>query len=442
MSTPLRARWLAAALLVLGAPLWAEPADVPQLDLPVAPKQAQTQAQAHAPLAPAAAVPAALAAAAPGLSPFLPAAVVPSAALLPQAPRVGPAAFQNELSLAREGARQADVLAGRGDAEGARQASSALFDLAAAPQDGSVSAAGLPSNAAGQTLLQLRRAGQAALGIPGLVSARWLSAAGHGYSGETSRILVDGRVWYLKRLGKSPDPEIDATPPQTRALNEAGLASVLRRDPQLSRSFSVPARVSVFRDGLAVYVLSEGLPSAGDGESGRRNLAPEQRADASLIQLVLGLGDMHGGDVLPLEGGGFGLVDFEKLSRSPLAKAALRQVDDEVLLKEFPLVDRLADNDPAVYRARFEAWRRDYESGGRERMDQALAEAGWSKPSRDAYLSAVDRNLETYWDRLAPYLDYANEWHRRIERSRAEARAKAAQPRSGWLDRLFGSGAR
>ncbi|MDE2491009.1 MAG: hypothetical protein KGM24_09175, partial [Elusimicrobia bacterium] len=298
----------------------------------------------------------------------------------------------------------------------------------------------LPAGPAGKVLLRLRRAGESGAAgpgaIPGMARVEWAGRTGRGYSGETAKVLIGGRTWYLKKLGPSPDPVIDATPPETRARNEEGFAAVLRGDPLLSRSFAVAPRVSVFRDGRDVYVLSEGLPAVGDGESARRELTPVQRADASIIQLVLGLGDMHGADVLELGGGRFGLVDFEKLSREPLAKAAPREVDEQVLLKSFPLVDRLSFNDPAVYRARFAEWRRAYEGGGRARMDRELAGVGWTPAQRETYLAAVDRNAATYEERLEPYLEYANGWHHRIREARAEA--ARAPPRKGLVDRLLG----
>ncbi|MFI5348291.1 MAG: hypothetical protein ACHQ2Z_02000 [Elusimicrobiota bacterium] len=323
--------------------------------------------------------------------------------------------------------------------------SEALFDLAAERED--VSLVAPPSVPLRESVARLRRAGEQGSpgpgSIPGIARAQWIESSAHGYSGEGARVSIAGKVWHLKRLRNSPDKEIDAIPRETRARNEAGLAAVLRRDPQLSGSFSVPRQVSVFRDGREVFVLSEGLPSVGDGESKRWNLSPEQRADASIIQLVLGLGDMHGGDVLPLAGGGFGLVDFEKLSRAPLEKATAQQIDTQVMLKEFPLVDRHSDNDLEVYRARFGRWKQDYEDGGRERMDGALSGEGWSRPAREVYLAAVDRNLQTYFERLTPYLDYANDWHRRITASRAEAARRAqAPPRKSFLDGLFGRDSR
>ena len=337
-----------------------------------------------------------------------------------------------------------------GGGEGSWARSSALFDLAGEHGSDQASAAvpaGLPQNAAGRVIARLRRAGGSGLpgpgGIPGMDRAEWAGPlSNQGHSGETTKLSIAGKPWYMKKLGPSPDPIINATPAETRALNEAGMAAALRADPLLSRSFSVSPKVSVFRDGRDVFVLSQGLPSIGNGESRRQELSPVQRADAAIIQLVLGLGDMHGADVLPLGGGRFGLIDFEKLSRAPLEKAALREIDDQVMLKSFPLVDRLSVNDPAVYRGRFEEWKRDYDGGGRERLDRALAGEGWSRPQREVYLAAVDRNAETYLERLQPYLDYANGWHKRIQEAKANAASEAARretsPRKGFFSGLFG----
>ena len=151
---------------------------------------------------------------------------------------------------------------------------------------------------------------------------------------------------------------------------------------------------------------------------------------------------MHGADVLPFGGGRFGLIDFERLSRAPLEKATPREIDEQVMLKNFPLVDRLSANDPALYRDRFLKWKAEYDGGGRARMDAALAGEGWSRPQRDVYLAAVDRNAATYLERLEPYLLYANGWHERIRKAQAEAaRSEAAPgPRSGILGSFFGGG--
>ncbi|MFI5360726.1 MAG: hypothetical protein ACHQ49_02050 [Elusimicrobiota bacterium] len=453
MSAFLRARLLAAALLSLGSPLLAGPTAVPHIDADVG------SGQSLAPLAPAV-VPTALSPviAAPGLLGAGPvAAPVPFQSVFPAAPAAAaapvaaaspasaPRAVSEELTRSLEGAggeQAAEASSGAGERESMR--AEALFDLAASREDDSMAVP--PSRPLRDSLVRLRAAGERGLpgpgSIPGIARVSWVDSSAHGYSGESAKVAIAGQVWHLKRLGHSPDKEIDATPRETRARNEVGLAAVLRADPQLSGSFRVAPLVSVFRDGRDVFVLSEGLPSIGDGESRRRPLSPAQRADASIIQLVLGLGDMHGGDVLPLAEGEFGLVDFEKLSRAPLSMATPHEIDTQVMLKDFPLVDRHSDNDAEVYRARFDRWKRDYQDGGRERMDRALAAQGWSRGARAAYLAAVDRNLETYLERLAPYLKYANDWHRRIEASRAEAARKAAAPKKKFLGGLFGGASR
>lgn len=338
----------------------------------------------------------------------------------------------------------ADAEADGGEGSWAR--SSALFDLAGEQgADAAVPAVpeGLPQNYLGKVLVRLRRAGESGRPgpgkIPGMERVEWAGPLkSQGYSGETAKLMIDGKTWYIKKLGPSPDPVINSTPRETRARNEAGMAAVLRSDPQLSRSFSVPEQVSVFRDGRDVFVLSRGLASTGDGESRRHELSTVQRADASIIQLVLGLGDMHGADVLPLGGGRFGLIDFEKLSREPLQGQRLQQIDEQVMFKNFPLVDRLSANDPAVYRARFEAWKADYDDGGRARLDHTLAGQGWALSEREAYLAAVDRNAATYLERLQPYLDYANGWHQRIRDAKAEAERRETAPRKGFFSGLFG----
>ncbi|MFI5346297.1 MAG: hypothetical protein ACHQ51_07980 [Elusimicrobiota bacterium] len=396
------------------------------------------------PLPVAVLAPPAASAAAPLAAPAA-ALVVAQAAPLPVSR--APGSFGKRVSPPASDAVASGAAAARETGEQGWAQSSALFDLSAVHTDAAASpavTAGLPENLVGKTLKRLRLSG--ARGdpgpgsIPGMSRVEWAGAASHGNSGETAKVLVGGKPWYLKRLGSSPDPVIGATPVETRAGNEAGMAAVLRSDRQLSRSFSVSPRVSVFRDGEAVFVLSEGLPSVGDGESRRQELSAEQRADAAIVQLVLGQGDMHGANILPLGGGHFGLIDFEKLSRAPLETATPRQIDEQVMIKNFPLVDRLSANDPALYRARFQSWKDDYDAGGRARMDAALAGAGWSRPQREVYLTAVDRNAETYLERLQPYLDYANGWHKRILEARAEAARREAAPRPGFFGSLFGGG--
>ncbi len=442
----------AGALVLVAGPLFAALTEVPPVDAPIGSgvsnsAPAAVNVRLAAPLAisgaPAAfpSLPSPAAVAAPVTA--APAAASP-AAVPAAAPALTPAAAGSTPSRAAASAAGGGGRAGGG--AGGVGASGGGFDLSG-ESAGAASAlaapADLPSNAAGKILARLRRAGESGPSgpgaIPGISGAKWAGQAGSGLSGETHKVLIGGKTWFLKRLGPSPDPGIDALPKETRARNEIGAAAVLRSDPQLSKSFSVSPRVSVFRDGKDVFVLSEGLPSLGDGESRRQELSGTQRADAAIIQLVLGLGDMHGGDVLPLGGGRFGLVDFEKLSRAPLEKASPQRIDEEVMLKNFPLVDRLSENEPASYRARYQEWRKEYDAGGRARMDAALAEAGWSRPQREVYLAAVDRNLETYLERLEPYLEYANAWHRRILAARAEAARKDAAPRKGFFSGLFGS---
>jgi hypothetical protein len=453
---PLRRRFWAvlAAALVLGAgPLAAAPVEVPRLDAPAgsAGADAAPGASVGSLLAPTLSAPGLSAAPLPALPPSaLPSATpatpaAPAAAASPAAVAPSPAA----LPAARPGVfgRRASPPAESvptGGTEGDWARSAVLFDLSAAPGAEAPIAvpAELPQTPVGKVLARLRRAGATGLAgpgrIPGMAAVEWGGGAGRGHSGETAKLRIGGQPWYLKKLGPSPDPVIDATPPETRARNEAGLAAALREDPLLSKSFSVSPEVGVFRDGPDVFVLTRGLPSVGDGESRRQELSPVQRADAAIIQLVLGLGDMHGGDVLPLGGGRFGLIDFEKLSRAPLQKETLHEIDNQVMLKNFPLVDRLSVNDPAVYRARFAAWKTDYDAGGRARLDRALDGAGWTRPQREAYLAAVDRNAETFLDRLQPYLDYANGWHKRVQEARAEAARRQAAPKKGFFDALLG----
>jgi hypothetical protein len=467
----LRAAAIASALaLSVGTP-FAAPVEVPRIDAPVgsgsvsaapaatgtsllsatfaAPSAAALTAPSAAP-APILAAPAA--AQLPALPPSAAATVLaPASAPLfaapaSAAPAARAASFGKRVSApAQNDAAQSVAPAASevgSDADWARSAT--LFDLSvahgadsAAPQEHT----GLPGNEVGKVLARLRRAGASGRDgpgtIPGMSGVEWAGPAGQGNSGETTKLLIGGKQWYLKRLGNSPDPVIAAIPAETRAGNEAGVAAALRQDPQLSRSFAVSPRVSVFRDGRDVFVLSEGLPAVGDGESGRHDLSSVQRADAAIVQLALGLGDMHGANVLTLGGGRFGLIDFEKLSRSPLEKATPREIDEQVMIKNFPLVDRLSANDPALYRSRFESWRADYRSGGRERLDRALAGEGWSRPQREVYLAAVDRNVATYLERLQPYLDYANDWHKRILEARAEAGRREPAAKKGLFGRLF-----
>ncbi len=437
---PRRALLVWPCALALTSAAVAGPVEVPPVDAPL---NAPIEALGTASLAPAPTLSAPAPAAAPA------AALLSPAALAVAAPLAAPATSEGQDAprffampagrpvFGRRGA--APTAAAPSDSgEDAWSQASELFDAASAAR-----AAGLPDTPSGRTLARLRRAaatstaGPAA--IPGMAQARWDGPAGGGRSGETSKLLIGGKTWFLKRLGRSPDPGIDSTPVEQRALNEVGLALALRRDAQLSSSFAVSPRVFAFRDGKDVYVLSEGLPAVGDGDSRRHDLSPQQRADAAILQLALGLGDMHGADVLPLGAGRYGLIDFEKLAPEPLAPATAHEIDDQIMLKNFPLVDRLSDNDPAVYRARFDSWRSDYEAGGRARLDSALAEAGWPRARRESYLAAVDRNLQTYWERLQPYLDYANDWHRRILAARAQAE-RAPPKRKGLLNGLFGSG--
>lgn len=467
-----RAAALAAALCLFAGNILAQPVEVPRLDTPVGTGNVSAAPSAGASIlapslsavaAPSLAPSAAPVAAAPALAPALsvsPAAAIPAlpaAAAAPQpvaaapalagAPAAASGGFGKRVTppgvpaSAPSAPKSAAGEAGGGETEWAN--ASALFDLSADRGTEPVSPAvraGLPENPVGQVLGRLRRAavgGQPGPGeIPGMAKVDWAGPARHGNSGETTQLTIGGKTWWLKRLGNSPDPGIQAIPPETRASNEAGFAAVLRADPQLSRSFAVTPRVSTFRDGRHVYVLTEGLPSTGSGESQRQELSPVQRADASIIQLVLGMGDMHGGDVLPLGGGRYGLIDFEKLSRAPLEKASEQEIDNQVMMKNFPLVDRLSANDPAVYKRRFAAWMDDYRNGGRARMDQALAGQGWSRAQRDVYLAAVDKNAETYFDRLQPYLDYGNKWHERIMKARADAARPPPKPEKkgffGW----------
>jgi hypothetical protein len=463
-SSSLRVSAVAAPLLLWAGPLLAQPVEVPRVEVPVgsgamgtgaavgasvmaAPLLAPTAfAPVAAPsVAPAAvlAAPAASLAAAPLAKAAVPVAAVPVAA--PALAAASPAAsiradgsFGKRIQAPAPPTAASDDPAAN-DADWSRSAQ--LFDLSAAPgADAQVAVpAGLPANKTGQAMARLRKIGATGPGaIPGMDHAEWAGFTG-GRSGETSKLLIGGKPWYLKRFDSSPDPVIAAMPREDRARNEVGFAAMLRSDPLLSASFAVSPQVRVFRDGREIFVLTEGLPTVGDGESRRQELSPLQRADAAIIQLALGMGDMHGGDVLPLGGGRYGLIDFEKLSRAPLKKAALSQVDEEVLLKNFPLVDRLSFNDPALYLSRFRSWRKEYESGGRSRMDAALAASGWTPEQRQTYLTAVDRNLDTYLERLWPYLEYANAAYQRVVAARAEAARAPPEPK-GFLSGLFGSG--
>jgi hypothetical protein len=457
-----RLAWaLAAALLARAAPLAAAPVDAPTIEAPVVPAApAGLAAAAVVPslsalscplLPPALAAPTTLAdapvAAALSAAPLPPAAAAAAAApdwtpAAPFAPAQTPGAVFGRRAAAPAPTPAPGVAAAAGEAAWTRSAQ--LFDLSSerAAAD-AVPVGGAQPSATTATLERLRRVKASGRpgpwAIPGLERVARLDRT-DGRSGETVKVLIAGEPWYLKRLDASADPQISALPRETRALNEAGLAAALRSDPLLASSFAVSPRVAIFRDGREVYVLSQGLPSIGDGESRRHDLTPRQRADAAIIQLVLGLGDMHGADVLPLGGGRFGLIDFEKLAREPLAAPSPRQIDEEVLLKSFPLVDRLADNDPALYRARFEEWRGLYDGGGRARIDRALADEGWPPDERRAYLAAVDRNAQTYLERLQPYLDYANEWHRRVVAARAAAARSRPKEPEGFWSRWFGSG--
>lgn len=455
---PLAARSaaFAAAVLLSAGPLRAGVVEVPSIDAYVGSGVSGAISGAGAPvlaapvLAPGALAPSvALPLAAPSPAP---AAVLSAPAAVPGVPRVAPV-FGRRVSppdaaaplpsaaaaLQPPGPPEEAAAGDQGDAAWAR--SSSMFDLSAEVSgDAAVTVPeGLPRNNAGKMLARLRKAGElgrAGLSIPGLERARWVERVG-GYSGETEKILIDGKPWFLKRLSSSPDPVINETPRATRALNEAGFAAVLRGDPQLAGSFAVSPQVRIFRDGRDVFVLTEGLATDGDGQSRRQELSADQRTDAAIIQLALGMGDMHGGDVLPLGGGRYGLIDFEKLSHEPLTKAAARQIDDEVMLKNFPLVDRLSRNDPALYRARFEQWRAAYAAGGRARIDAALARSGWTPEQRRRYLAAVDTNIETYFERLEPYLKYANDWHEKIRANQAAA-ARAPPKKKSFLGGLFG----
>ena len=449
-----RAAAIAAALSLLAGTPFAQPVDVPRIEAPVgagnvgvapsagasvlAPSLSAVTAPSFSPFA------APMPVAAPVLAPALAAPALPALAAAPAASAGGfGKRVQPSGAPAAEPARGEPGDAESNDGDGNWARSSALFDLAAEHGADAVPTAlqaGLPGNHVGKLLGRLRLAGQSGRpgpgAIPGMERVEWAGATGRGQSGETTSLRIAGKPWYLKRLGPSPDPGIQALPVETRASNEAGFAAVLRADPQLSRSFAVSPQVSVFSDGRSVFVLTEGLSSIGNGESQRQELSPVQRADAAIVQLVLGLGDMHGGDVLPLGGGRFGLIDFEKLSRAPLEKATSREIDEQVMLKNFPLVDRLSANDPALYQRRFAEWKDDYDNGGRARMDRALAGQGWSRAQREVYLAAVDQNAATYLERLQPYLDYGNEWHQRILKARADAARAPPEKKSrglfGW----------
>jgi hypothetical protein len=470
-----RAAAVAAALWLFAGTAFAQVVEVPRIDATIGSGSVGAAPSAAAPIvapslsavaSPSIAPSAAPIAAAPVLAPALSISAagaipaLPAAAAAPQPVAAAPA-LAGAPALAASGggfgkrvtppgapgAAATPVQPSAGESLGGESEwanSSALFDLSADRGAGPVSpaiSAGLPGNPAGQVLGRLRRAaknGQSGPGqVPGMERVEWAGLARHGNSGETTQLSIDGKTWWMKRIGNSTDKDLQAIPRETRASNEAGVAAVLRSDPQLSRSFSVTPRVSTFRDGDHVYVLTEGLPTIGNGESQRQDLTPVQRADAAIIQLILGLGDMHGGDVLPLGGGRFGLIDFEKLSRAPMRKATPQEIDNEVMFKNFPLVDRLSDNDPAVYQRRFKEWMDDYRNGGRARMDRELAGQGWSRAQRQVYLETVDKNAETYLDRLQPYLDYANERYRIMLKARAEA---ARPPPQKEKKGLFGWG--
>jgi hypothetical protein len=378
-------------------------------------------------------------------------------------PKVGSEGFQKSLERVRDGSQRAGALASgedstEGDAFEAGAAASALFDLAApanAASGGAVAAvgagfgspsrSGLRPNEGTPTRAVIGKLARGAVvqgrgpaAIPDIETIAFDGFASNGNSGETTKVRIRGEQWFLKRIGDSPDPEIAKMTRETRAFNEAGAAAMLRSDPVLSRSYSVSEKVSVFRDGEHIFVLTKGIDVAGDLDSKRRELSPVERADAAIAQLVLGLGDMHGANVLPKNGGGHGLIDFEKLSRRPLETATPQEIDTQVMIKNYPLVDRLTPNDPAVYRARFEAWKSDYESGGRERMTRALRASGWSARDAERYLLSVDKNVASYWTRLSPYLDYANGWYERIQRARAEQARKQAEKPKGFFESLFG----
>jgi len=446
-----RAAAFAAALCLLAGTVLAQVVEVPRIDAPVgsgvqaAPSAAGVGVSIQSPSLAVVAAPSIVPSAAPlAAAPALAPALAVSAAGIPALPAAAAAPQPVAAAPALSGARAVPAAAGgfgkrvtppgtpaaepaaaqpaseeQGGGETDWAKSAALFDLRADGGGEEVAPAvraGLPGNPAGQVLGRLRRAavnGQPGPGqVPGMARVQWAGLARHGNSGQTVELSIDGKTWWMKRIGLSTDDELQAIPVETRASNEAGFAAVLRADPQLSRSYSVTPRVSTFRDGRQVYVLTEGLPTIGNGESQRQELTPVQRADAAIIQLVLGMGDMHGGDVLPLGGGRYGLIDFEKLSRSPLAKVKSEaQVELEVMYKNFPLVDRISANDPAVYHRRFKEWKDDYDHGGRARMDRELAGQGWSRAERQVYLAAVDKNVETYLDRLQPYLDqHGYEW--------------------------------
>jgi tRNA A-37 threonylcarbamoyl transferase component Bud32 len=281
--------------------------------------------------------------------------------------------------------------------------------------------------------------------IPGLETAKFKGSTENGVSGDTVQIEIGGKPWFLKRvskeIGAQGDQAIRAMSPQTRALNEAGMARVMRSNPVLSQSFKVTEQAHIFESGGHTFVLTKGVDAAPTMKTASKGMTPVERADASIAQLILGLGDMNRGNVLKGRDGKHALIDFEKISREPQTKANLQRIDQEIMLKNFPLVDRLKANDPAVYRQRFETFKMDYQRGGRARMEAALAESGWTKADRMAYLATVDKNIASYQANLAPYLEYANGWAKKIAEAKAEkarqAQIEAAKPK-GFFSGLFG----
>ena len=441
-------------------------------DAPVLAPDFQAVPLSAAPAAGPAAAPALPAASAPktfGRRLPAPSAADPKSNPAAPTPAVGSKEFQRSLERVGAGSAKSLELSGReqstpANAIEAGVVSAALFDLAAVVPavsadagvvPGGLGAAPTPAQRGLQpfagnpnrVVIEKLRSGRVVSGrergpasIAGIETIEFAGTPGSGNSGETIRVSIAGEPWFLKRIGDSPDAEIAAMTAETRAMNEVGVSAMLRVDPLLSRSYSVSEKVLVFRDGKHVFVLSKSVDPSPEQPSGRKELSPAQRADASIVQLVLGLSDLHASNVLLQSGGGAAIIDFEKLSRSPMGTASAQQIDTEVMIKNFPLVDRLSQNDPDLYRARFEEWKRDYDAGGRDRMDSALRESGWSASDRAAYLSAVDRNAASYLERLQPYLEYANGWHRTIQANKAEAAQRQAEAPKGFFANLFGGG--
>lgn len=269
-----------------------------------------------------------------------------------------------------------------------------------------------------------------------------------GIAGDAVRVRVGGEVWYLKRVSKQlselADAQLRVLSPTERAANEIGMREIVRR--YFGESFGVAEEAIVFKSQNDTFVLTKGIDAkpARDAQ-GRtlppgRKMSPVQRADYSILRLIFRTEDMHKENILFDAKGKPYLIDFEKVLVQPIreslaAEAAAvspgkpvspevlarrrqhlfeKMVDQEVVAKNYPMVDRTARNDLAPYLERVKPWDRRFNSQApdamrfREEFRQTLRESGWSDGRIDTYFAAIRQNLRDYPDYMGAYVRKAN----------------------------------